>query len=137
MRSIKFRAWDDKNDKWLLGYEYEGLGGFSLTGETVLMGEWGNVFWSFISDEDKDFEDLKVMQYTGLKDKNGQEIYEGDIVSAENRYYIVEYREQYCDYVFTYTKKNWKRVKVSKQNITRLDIEVIGNKFENPELIDK
>ena len=44
MREIKFRAWDKRNKEWLLGYEYSSLGGFSLTGECVLFGEFGDLF---------------------------------------------------------------------------------------------
>ncbi len=34
-RQIKFRAWDNKDKKWLLGYEYPNLGGFSMFGENI------------------------------------------------------------------------------------------------------
>ena len=70
MRTIKFRAWDDSKKEWLLGYEYPNLGGFSLDGECVLMGEWANVCTSFMfENNNRKRTDLKLMQFTGLKDK--------------------------------------------------------------------
>lgn len=142
MRTIKFRAWDDCKKEWLLGYEYPNLGGFSLDGECVLMGEWANVCTSFMfENNNRKRTDLKLMQFTGLKDKNGKEIYEGDIViydrgvgnwtgkrmattheivfTEEVNAFVMEYGSSYiklrkhCNYIY----------------------EVIGNIYENPELL--
>ena len=81
--------------------------------------------------------DLKLMQYTGLKDKNGKEIYEGDILGGE--YYVdgvagevttredwggcsfLEYKGGGDDFLFRECK----------------NAEVIGNIYENPEILDQ
>ncbi len=75
MRNAKFRAWDDLNKKWLLGYDHKNLGGFSMIGEIMLFGEYTNMLSGF---KIEDLEHVKLMQFTGLKFKE-KEIYEGDV----------------------------------------------------------
>ena len=141
-REIKFRAWDDKNKKWLLGYEYSNLGGFSLIGECVLSGEWGNVFDTFLFNKyGKKWEDLKIMQFTGLKDKNGKEIYEGDIViynrgigNWTGQRMSTTHEIVFTDEVFAFVMKYGSSyIKLRKH--WNYIYEVIGNIFENPELL--
>ena len=108
MRDIKFRAWNKETNcffMWNLSFAFGG------TGEL-----WGD-----------------VQQYTGLKDKNGKEIYEGDICSVdggENIYEIIFYMGGFMVAVLP-SKIRIYHIGDSLFN----NIEVIGNIHENPELL--
>ncbi len=86
MKNFTFRAYDKKNKKWLMGYRPDRDDmAFSLTGEAIAFGEWGDVFYDFIFNKDgKQFDDLDIMQWTGMRDVEGRKIFEGDIVAAVN-----------------------------------------------------
>ncbi len=85
------------------------------------------------------------MQYTGLKDKNGVEIYEGDILKSESEYLEVEYCVQNSSFriltrkVFSNHKTNDVRYSFPENlgngYYSRKDLEVIGNIHQNPELL--
>ena len=81
------------------------------------------------------FEDIELMQYTGLKDKNNKEIYEGDIVKlrANHGIGVVKYYDEWGAFVVEYIKP--RPLAVLGMNYYKEDIEVIGNIYENPELI--
>ncbi|MDP3312306.1 YopX family protein [Lutibacter sp.] len=142
MRTIKFRAWDNGKKQWLLGYEYPNLGGFSMDGECVLMGEWANVCTSFMFENDnRKRADLKLMQFTGLKDKNEKEIYEGDIViynrgvgNWTGQRMSTTHEIVFTDEVFAFVMKYGSSyIKLRKH--WNYIYEVIGNIHENPELL--
>jgi len=132
-REIKFRAWDNHDKKWLLGYEYPNLGGFSLFGECMLLGEWESVLNRFIlQQKDRKESDLIVMQFTGLKDKNGKEIYEGDILRADTWKYnwIVQFDKIKARFNCIVNNDGSKNDYIPPSHV-----EVIGNIYENPELL--
>ena len=135
MRTIKFRAWDKEYEKMTYfddeDYEYNPPLVFRLDQVFKKNSNYDDY-------EDFEYNDItdkvEVMQYTGLHDKNGKEIYEGDIVKsffvdtdeAGNeiyKYYIIEvkYDEVLCSY------------KIDKF----MNLEVIGNIYENKELLNE
>ena len=140
MREIKFRAWDKELKK--LGEVY----GFDKY----------KVFASFDRDTDEDAmyelprnNDVVLMQYTGLKDKNGIEIYEGDILKwkcsrsgetsikhVKDHTVIIDFNIQFHGYALT-IYDNGEKWATNRSYWNDSDREVIGNIYENPELLGK
>jgi len=124
MREIKFRAWH--KEKKIIG---EVLGIDILHKEIFFSN--GDVHCCGFSD----FKYIDLMEYTGLKDKNGKEIYEGDILKFRNNHGIgvVKYYDEWGAFVVEYVKP--RPLSVLGMSYYKEDIEVIGNIYENPELL--
>ena len=90
------------------------------------------------------FDDIELMQYTGLKDKNGKEIYEGDIIHINDNFldkfdYLIEWNEEYLRYyLYSVDKEKLNKLGgILEAHLNSLEVEVIGNIYDNPELLEK
>ena len=120
-RVLKFRAWDNKQKKMLYGVS---IGTIKVWDENAPL----------ISHEFSYSEDCIFEQYTGLTDKNGKEIYEGDIVTLNGEWEEIEHDD--CSIV-TFENGCF-RVGDGYENEAGSylsDWRIIGNIHENPELL--
>ena len=125
MRDIKFRGKDYGND-WQYGCLVQEVWGQ----DKILMIKKNKREWSVLEDT--------IGQYLGLKDNNGTEIYEGDIVKVKNcQYHIgqVIYDTEYAEYEIEIDKNTIFPISVCYGDASELDIEVIGNIYDNPDLL--
>ena len=132
-RKIKFRGKEIDTGKWVYGYYFKDFNGKSYiinTLQEIQNADTSNV-WIEVLEE-------TIGQYTELKDRNMKEIYEGDIVQAvfadeeepETKGVVVYVEAGACYMVIANNGDEWE--------LGYLDeIEKIGNKWDNPELLEK
>ena len=84
------------------------------------------------------FDDYEcIMQSTGLKDKNGQEIFEGDILDYNGRKALVRWHGSYASFIYRFADELQKRNPEWKPlYLAYMKCEIIGNIYENPELLE-
>jgi uncharacterized phage protein (TIGR01671 family) len=126
MREIKFRAWDKANKRWFSSsaiYLTQITGGYHYAPENS--------------------KHVELMEWTGLNDKNGKEIYEGDFIKvdkdvAEAFHVKEEGVVSFSRGAFTYGDSISQILPyfVRADDTTTLRGEVIGNVHENPELLN-
>lgn len=139
MREIKFRAWDGK--KWLT----EG------SDDVIGIDLQGDLFKAYSTSCENpvrylDGAGIILMQYTGLKDKNGKEIYEGDVV--EGTPYITIGKKIKAVVIWNNAKAMYQVKEITNHECPDYEYlfealreyhqtEVIGNIHENPELLNQ
>ncbi len=129
-RIIKFRAWDESKNI------------MHKPGEFALHQEKDNGVHAGFFNKYDDWTELKLMQFTGLKDKNGVEIYEGDIVENiwhDKKFITGGKQKSHYRKIPIKTKRvvewdeHWASWKLNK-GVNWGELEVLGNIYENPEL---
>ena len=134
-REIKFRAYDKDYERmtYFDDEDYLYQCPFILRLEQVFKKD--SNYDDYEDSEYKDVTDkLELMQYTGLHDKNGKEIYEGDIVyiASEDENAFILWDKETARYIIQF--KDWC---ADFDNFYGKELEVISNIYKNPELLEE
>ncbi len=131
-RSIKFRAWHPKSNKYLWPWPEA----FHIIGEVTVFD-----MLKYTKLGVSEFGDLIIEQFTGLTDKNGKEIYEGDVVKTFDTWTHCICFGSFQDYPSGGTNVGFSLESIDADRLRRsfsegLGTEIIGNIHENPELLE-
>ena len=146
---FKFRAWDYENKQWVYGYYTKLVEGIRKY-DAIVSEDGGSLVRYYIKD-------IKTLgQYTGLKDKNGVEIYDGDILQFNDCFLdntkpllnikhlgrieataggFVFVRQYWWNDPF-YPEMGEALADMQTKSWIRSNCEIIGNIYENPELLE-
>ena len=138
----KFRAWDEEANIMVYSDHrtrklYDVYYGFEMNGKGLLECHWeGDYTESHVLDGGTLD---NIMQYTGLKDKNGVEIFEGDIVSDQyaNIYTPIFRNGIYMAYNVEYLHLTEQEPSTQFNVVWKNGCEIIGDIYEKPELLEK
>lgn len=124
MREILFRGGWIKNGEWIEGY-------YVFLNDTHYILEAGSEDWG-VNGEWFQVVPKSVGQFTGLLDKNGKKIFEGDIVDIEreDELFKVEWCEDAARFVLSAST-----LRCDFDNYWGYEVEIVGNIYDNPELI--
>jgi uncharacterized phage protein (TIGR01671 family) len=133
--NIGFRAWNKKAKKMFLVNDLNGL-----IQNTIVCCKHGDAC-DEMEGIDGWLDEVELMQYTGLKDKNGKEIYEGDIL--QNPIEVESGAKSFLRFEVFFSEGSLSfrirdlhtRAKYSNRVVPLSTLEVIGNIYENPELL--
>ena len=130
MREIKFRAWL-KEDK-----KMENVKTMDFTDKTIRCLKKNEFINAYLLRR-VSFDDVELMQYTGLNDKNGREIYEEDILffRDENMKYIVVWQD--AAFIIKSIEIRKYSEKMCWLDDTEICCEIIGNVYENKNLLEE
>ena len=142
MREIIFRGKRCDNGEWVYGYYVESHHSWKghkphkswIVGSPITNGGWFNLLQRYAVKDDT------VGQYTGLTDKNGNKIFEGDIVREVVGYKRIGYvgwLQQECGFVTVWNKSDFRLGHRNRGGGYENDpsLEVIGNIIDTPELL--